>query len=115
MKLGFAKEGNIPGFYKRSDAYLLGCTVSGQPRNIPIESETRIAISPPGSFVPDPIEEEVVVDTTAHDFAEKTLVLAKKRAKELLGDSQPLLEPFRYARYADGRLHPVSNSPFPWS
>jgi hypothetical protein len=25
IKLGFAKEGNIPGFYKRSDAFLLGC------------------------------------------------------------------------------------------
>ena len=26
-----------------------------------------------------------------------------------------LLEPFRFSRYAEGRLHPVSNSPFPWS
>lgn len=93
-KLGFTKEGAVPGFYKRSDAYLLGCTVSGQPRNVPIESETRIAISPPGraaferheSFVADASEEEVVVDTTAHDFAEKTLILAKKRAKELADD-----------------------------
>ena len=25
VKMGFAKEGNIPGFYKRSDAFLLGC------------------------------------------------------------------------------------------
>ena len=36
-------------------------------------------------------------------------------AKELLGDPQPLLEPFRFSRYAAGRLHPVSHSPFPWS
>src|SRR5215831_3438828 len=28
VKLGFAKEGNIPGFYKRSDAFLLGCCVN---------------------------------------------------------------------------------------
>ena len=27
VKLGFAKEGSIPAFYKRSDAFLLGCTV----------------------------------------------------------------------------------------
>lgn len=27
IKLGFAKEGNIPGFYKRSDAFLLGSMV----------------------------------------------------------------------------------------
>ena len=26
-----------------------------------------------------------------------------------------LLEPFRYSRYAQGKLHPVSNSPYPWS
>ena len=30
-------------------------------------------------------------------------------------DKQPLLEPFRFSRYAEGRLHPTSNSPFPWS
>src|SRR5260370_15888894 len=30
-KLGFLKEGNIPGFYTRSDAFLLGCTVPGLP------------------------------------------------------------------------------------
>jgi glycine/D-amino acid oxidase-like deaminating enzyme len=31
------------------------------------------------------------------------------------GRSSALLEPFRFARYAEGKLHPVSNSPFPWS
>jgi hypothetical protein len=36
-------------------------------------------------------------------------------ARELLGEPQPLLEPFRFDRYAAGRLHPVSSSPFPWS
>jgi hypothetical protein len=28
---------------------------------------------------------------------------------------QALLEPFRFSRYSTGKLHPVSNSPFPWS
>ncbi len=36
-------------------------------------------------------------------------------AKELVGETQALLEPFRYPRYAEGRPHPVSNSPYPWS
>ncbi len=36
-------------------------------------------------------------------------------ADELVGRPSPLLEPFRYSRYAEGRLHPVSNSPYPWS
>jgi hypothetical protein len=36
-------------------------------------------------------------------------------AAELLGEPQDLLEPFRFTRYEQGRLHPVSRSPFPWS
>jgi glycine/D-amino acid oxidase-like deaminating enzyme len=36
-------------------------------------------------------------------------------AKELLGQPQALLEPFRFSRFAEGRLHPVSHSPYPWS
>ncbi|MGK0272960.1 MAG: hypothetical protein ACI88H_004314, partial [Cocleimonas sp.] len=31
------------------------------------------------------------------------------------GEKSALLEPFRFSRYAEGKLHPVSNSPFPWS
>ena len=36
-------------------------------------------------------------------------------AEELQGHEHPLLKPFRFSRYAEGRLHEVSNSPFPWS
>jgi hypothetical protein len=36
-------------------------------------------------------------------------------ARELLGEQQPLLAPFRFSRYRTGNLHPTSNSPFPWS
>ena len=36
-------------------------------------------------------------------------------AGELVGERSPLLDPFRYSRFAEGRLHPVSNSPYPWS
>src|SRR5580704_17492210 len=55
VKLGFAKEGNIPGFYKRSDASMLGSTVastgrkapepsmgSGDGGEVPLQSETRL-------------------------------------------------------------------------
>ncbi len=34
-------------------------------------------------------------------------------ARELLGEPQALLGPFRFARFKTGRLHPVSHSPFP--
>jgi len=36
-------------------------------------------------------------------------------AREMLGEPQALLEPFRWSRYAEGKLHPESNSPYPWS
>ncbi|MGE4611116.1 MAG: FAD-binding oxidoreductase [Paracoccaceae bacterium] len=36
-------------------------------------------------------------------------------ADEVLGETQELLEPFRFDRFAKGELHPVSNSPYPWS
>ena len=36
-------------------------------------------------------------------------------ADEVLGEKQALLEPFRFDRFTKGNLHPVSNSPYPWS
>lgn len=36
-------------------------------------------------------------------------------ADEVLGQRQELLEPFRFDRFEKGQLHPVSNSPYPWS
>jgi len=45
----------------------------------------------------------------------KMIGVGKLVAAELCGDTSALLEPFRFSRYAEGRLHPVSHSPFPWS
>ena len=36
-------------------------------------------------------------------------------SEELLGGKSDILEPFRFSRYNEGKLHPVSKSPFPWS
>ncbi len=36
-------------------------------------------------------------------------------AQHICGARSELLKPFRFSRYAEGDLHPVSNSPFPWS
>ncbi|MEE2944753.1 MAG: FAD-binding oxidoreductase [Pseudomonadota bacterium] len=36
-------------------------------------------------------------------------------AQEIMGEKSTLLEPFRFSRFAEGKLHPVSNSPYPWS
>ncbi len=45
----------------------------------------------------------------------KMIGVGREVAKALLGEPAPLLEPFRFERFATGDLHPVSNSPYPWS
>lgn len=45
----------------------------------------------------------------------KMIGVGKLVARELCGEKSALLEPFRFSRYAEGKLHPVSHSPFPWS
>jgi hypothetical protein len=45
----------------------------------------------------------------------KMIGVGKLVAKEILGQKQSLLRPFRFDRYEKGELHPVSHSPFPWS
>lgn len=45
----------------------------------------------------------------------KMLGVGKLVAQEIMSDASLLLEPFRFSRYAQGKLHPTSHSPFPWS
>jgi hypothetical protein len=89
MKLGFAKEGNIPGFYKRSDAFLLGWLLPAESKlgatTLPVESETRIVAARPTG---GPEEREITMDA-AHDLAERTLARAKRLTKEPNERSSP--------------------------
>ena len=73
-----------------------------------------------GCFTPDnfPIfdhfcENVYVIADSNHGY--KMVGVGELVAKELTGSKSALLEPFRYSRYAKGELHPVSNSPYPWS
>ena len=51
-RLGFAREGNIPGFYKRSDAFVLGAAVSpAEPDEDSEQSGTRLALTDGGDDV----------------------------------------------------------------
>ena len=54
-----------------------------------------------------------VIADSNHGY--KMIAVGKLVADELLGRESALLEPFRFSRFAEGRLHPTSNSPFPWS
>jgi glycine/D-amino acid oxidase-like deaminating enzyme len=73
-----------------------------------------------GAFTPDsfPVfdtfrENVHVVADSNHGY--KMIGVGALVAKEVLGERQALFEPFRFSRYAEGKLHPVSHSPFPWS
>ena len=54
-----------------------------------------------------------VIADSNHGY--KMLGVGKLVAKTICGHPSTLLKPFRYSRYEEGDLHPVSNSPFPWS
>ncbi len=54
-----------------------------------------------------------IIADSNHGF--KMIGLGCLVAEELMGEKQDLLEPFRFSRFKEGKLHPVSNSPYPWS
>jgi glycine/D-amino acid oxidase-like deaminating enzyme len=73
-----------------------------------------------GCFTPDsfPVfdqfrENVYMIADSNHGY--KMLGVGKLVADEILGEKSNLLEPFRFSRYEEGKLHPTSNSPFPWS
>ncbi len=73
-----------------------------------------------GAFTPDnfPVfdvfcDNCYIIADSNHGY--KMLGVGKLVAEEICGDKRHLLEPFRFSRYAAGKLHPKSHSPFPWS
>lgn len=79
LKLGFAREASIPGFYKRSDAYLLGTVVAD-------------ALAGPLGPIADLDDDDDALDAAPSpelDRMEKTLVAAKKQVKPLLDRQLP--------------------------
>jgi hypothetical protein len=81
IKLGFAKEGTIPGFYKRSDAFILGCPAGGALRtgdargsseadDVPGQSEMRMTAAAASAPM-----------SPAQARMERTIAAAKREAK----------------------------------
>jgi glycine/D-amino acid oxidase-like deaminating enzyme len=73
-----------------------------------------------GAFTPDsfPVfdrfcDNVYLIADSNHGY--KMIGVGKLVAGELCAEKSALLEPFRFSRYAKGKLHPTSNSPFPWS
>ena len=88
-------EGQIPK-YKQEASGGLGCFT---PDSFPVFDRFR--------------ENVYVIADSNHGY--KMIGVGKLVAEELANGKSALLEPFRFSRYAEGKLHPVSNSPFPWS
>jgi glycine/D-amino acid oxidase-like deaminating enzyme len=59
------------------------------------------------------LDNAYVIADSNHGY--KMIGVGKEVARVLLGEKSGVLRPFRYTRYAEGDLHPTSNSPFPWS
>lgn len=74
-----------------------------------------------GAFTPDsfPVFDRFFENCTFladSNHGYKMIGVGKLVAEELLEHRRTdLLRPFRFSRYAEGELHPTSNSPFPWS
>ena len=88
---------------------------SGQIRHWKKEPSGGLGCFTPDSFpVFDTMCENVqIIADSNHGY--KMIGVGKLVAAECVGETMALLEPFRFSRYAEGQLHPVSNSPFPWS
>jgi methylglutamate dehydrogenase subunit A len=54
-----------------------------------------------------------VIADSNHGY--KMIGVGKEVARVLMGEHSRVLHPFRFARFAEGDLHPVSSSPYPWS
>jgi len=73
-----------------------------------------------GAFTPDsfPVfdvfqQNCYIIADSNHGF--KMIGVGKLVAQEIVRNSSALLDPFRFERFSTGKLHPVSNSPYPWS
>ena len=73
-----------------------------------------------GCFTPDSFPVFDTFRQNVHVIADsnhgyKMIGVGQLVAGEVLNGESELLKPFRLSRYAEGKLHPTSQSPFPWS
>jgi methylglutamate dehydrogenase subunit A len=73
-----------------------------------------------GAFTPDsfPVFDYVapnVYMAADSNHGYKMIAVGREIARVLRGEHSTLLHPFRFERFSAGELHPVSNSPYPWS
>ncbi len=102
-RLGFVREGNIAGFYKRSDAFIMGCIVpaleaggaSAQPAKPRLAESGVFSVgrhSVYRSEDDEPDLEDAAPAPAASAQAEKTVTHARKIAKELANAQLPTVK-----------------------
>jgi len=89
-------EGQMPRYKYDEKSGGLGCFT---PDNFPVFDTFR--------------ENVYVIADSNHGY--KMIGVGNLVAQEIMGEKSALLEPFRFARFEKGELHPTSHSPFPWS
>ena len=102
-------------------AYYMGALKAAMYTIVDTVEDTAKAITQLGNFgykiqdqVFDKFNENVyIIADSNHGY--KMIGVGKLVAEEVLGEKSKLLEPFRFSRFVEGKLHPTSNSPFPWS
>lgn len=80
-RLGFRREGNIPSFYRRSDAWIMGAVVAAVG---PMKPERAY-----GDDDDDDVEDELPEPNPALDLADKTIDKAKRLVKDTQEKSVP--------------------------
>ena len=83
-RLGFTREGSIPSFYKRSDAWILGAVVANVP---PMQGDPRMQLTADDDE--DDVPEEAPQTSAAVALAERTIARAKRLVKSSPEKSLP--------------------------
>jgi len=102
-RLGFVREGNIPGFYKRSDAFIMGSVVPALDGSSSAPSAPKPRIAESGVFTvgrhsiftndnEDTDLEEEAPAPVASAQAEKIVTQARRLAKDLANASLPTVK-----------------------
>ena len=89
------------GIYYQPDVYLGGVQGGGLPYKVNADADD-VKVAPYGAEWPEFVVGDDFIDMWCS-------------ALELMGARSPILEPFRFSRYGTDKLHPTSNSPFPWA
>ena len=104
-------------FYDKWTSALAFCQkrFEGKHKNYRKRSNGGVGCLTPDKFPVFDVFNENIYLVADSNHGWKMVGVGELVADELLGKKSSILEPFRFNRYEQGKLHPRSKSPFPWS